>query len=40
MGADELSQLIGEVPAPHRKRVNRWLRCYSVATRLTVAHTA
>ena len=40
MGADELSQLIGEVPAPHRKRVNRWLRCYSVATRLTVVPTA
>ena len=29
MGADELSQLIEEVPAPHRKRVNRWLRCYA-----------
>ena len=27
LGADELSQLIGEVPAPHRRRVNRWLRC-------------
>ena len=39
MGADELSQLIEEVPAPHRKRVNRWLRCYAVATRLTVAST-
>ena len=36
MGADELSQLIGEVPAIHRRRVNRWLRCYAVATRLTV----
>ena len=35
-----LSQLIGEVPAPHRKRVNRWLRCYAVATRLTVVPTA
>ena len=40
MGADELSQLIGEVPAHHRKRVNRWLRCYSVATRLTVVPTS
>ena len=40
VGADELSQLIGEVPGPHRKRVNRWLRCYSVATRLTVVPTA
>ena len=39
MGADELSQLIEEVPTPHRKRVNRWLRCYAVATRLTVAST-
>ena len=36
MGADELRQLIGEVPAIHRRRVNRWLRCYAVATRLTV----
>ena len=40
MGADELSQLIGEVPAHHRKRVNRWLRCYSVSTRLTVVPTS
>ena len=39
MGADELSQLIEEVPTPHRKRVNRWLRCYAVATRLTVVST-
>ena len=39
MGADELSQLIEEIPTPHRKRVNRWLRCYAVATRLTVAST-
>ena len=40
MGAVELSQLIEEVPSTHRKRVNRWLRCYSVATRLTVMPTA
>ena len=40
MGADELGQLIGEVPSMHRKRVNRWLRCYAVATRLTVVPTA
>ena len=39
MGADELSQLIGEVPTIHRRRVNRWLRCYAVATRLTVVPT-
>ena len=42
MGADELSQLIEEVPAPHRKRVNRWLRCYAVAQhgKSTVVPTA
>mgnify|MGYP001180197841 CR=1 FL=1 len=34
MGALELSQLIEEVPPMHRQRVNRWLDCYSVATRL------
>ena len=34
MGAVELSQLIEEVPPMHRQRVNRWLDCYAVATRL------
>ena len=34
MGAMELSQLIEEVPPMHRHRVNRWLNCYCVATRL------
>ena len=34
MGALELSQLIEEVPPMHRQRVNRWLDCYAVATRL------
>ena len=34
MGALELSQLIEEVPSMQRQRVNRWLDCYSVATRL------
>ncbi|AII43320.1 hypothetical protein KR100_08080 [Synechococcus sp. KORDI-100] len=34
LGAVELSQLIEEVPATHRRRVNRWLDSYSVATRL------
>ena len=34
MGALELSQLIEEVPPMNRQRVNRWLHCYAVATRL------
>ena len=34
LGAVELSQLIDEVPATHRRRVNRWLDSYSVSTRL------
>ena len=34
MGALELSQLIEEVPSMQRQRVNRWLDCYAVATRL------
>ena len=29
LGAVELSQLIDEVPATHRRRVNRWLDSYS-----------
>ena len=39
MGADVLSVLFEVVPSPLSKRVNRWLRCYAVATRLTVAST-
>ena len=34
LGAVELSQLIEEVPPVQRQRVNRWLGCYAVATRL------
>ncbi len=34
LGATELAQLIHEVPAEQRRRVNRWLIRYSVATRL------
>ena len=33
IGAIELTQLIEEVPYSHRKRVDRWLLKYSVATR-------
>lgn len=33
LGALELSQLLQEVPAPQRGRVNRWLDRYAVATR-------
>jgi hypothetical protein len=40
MGAQELSQLIEEVPPIHRHRVNRWLDCYSVSTRLQTAKTS
>ena len=40
MGAQELSQLIEEVPPTHRQRVNRWLDCYSVSTRLQTANTS
>jgi hypothetical protein len=36
LGALELGQLIGEVPGRQRHRVNRWLACYRVATRLTI----
>ena len=39
MGAQELSQLIEEVPPTHRQRVNRWLDCYAVSTRLQTAKT-
>jgi len=39
MGAVELTQLIAEVPPTHRQRVNRWLHCYSVATRLQTPPT-
>ena len=35
MGAQELSQLIEEVPPTHRQRVNRWLDCYAVSTPIT-----
>ena len=34
LGAIELSQLVEEVPAIQRTRVNRWLNRYDVATRL------
>jgi len=34
LGALELSQLLEEVPPAQRRRVNRWLHRYSVATRL------
>lgn len=37
LGAVELSQLMEEVPPMHRHRVNRWLDCYAVATRLQTA---
>ena len=40
MGAVELTQLIAEVPPTHRQRVNRWLHCYSVATRLQTPPTS
>ncbi len=33
MGAEELSQLLEEVPPAHRRRINRWLDGYCVATR-------
>ncbi len=36
LGALELGQLIAEVPDRLRSRVNRWLACYRVATRLTI----
>ena len=39
MGAIELTQLIAEVPPFHRLRVNRWLQCYSVSTRLQTRTT-
>ena len=34
MGAEELSQLLEEVPPAQRRRINRWLDGYCVATRL------
>ena len=34
LGALELSQLLEEVPPALRPRVNRWLACYRVHTRL------
>ena len=34
LAASELGQLQGEVPLPLRRRVNRWLAGYGVATRL------
>ena len=34
LGALELSQLLQEVPPSQRARVNRWLACYGVSTRL------
>jgi hypothetical protein len=34
LGALELSQLLEEVPPRLRPRVNRWLACYGVCTRL------
>ena len=34
LAAEELGLLLHEVPEPLRPRVNRWLRCYRVTTRL------
>ena len=34
VGAEELSQLLEEVPPAQRQRINRWLDGYCVATRL------
>jgi len=34
MGAEELSQLLEEVPPAQRQRINRWLDRYCVSTRL------
>ena len=34
MGAEELSQLLEEVPPAQRRRINRWLNRYCVSTRL------
>jgi hypothetical protein len=34
LGATELAQLLEEVPPRLRPRVNRWLACYGVLTRL------
>ena len=34
IGAEELSQLLEEVPPAQRQRINRWLDGYRVATRL------
>ena len=34
IGAEELSQLLEEVPSAQRQRINRWLDGYRVATRL------
>ncbi len=34
MGAEELSQLLEEIPPAQRQRINRWLHGYSAATRL------
>ncbi|MGB0875196.1 MAG: hypothetical protein ACPGSE_08255, partial [Synechococcus sp.] len=33
MGAEELSQLLEEIPPAQRQRINRWLHSYAVATR-------
>ncbi len=33
LGALELTQLLQEIPASHRRRVNLWLVKYSVSTR-------
>jgi len=34
LAAEELGSLLGEVPPGLRRRVNRWLRCFGVQTRL------
>ena len=34
LASRELLQVVQEVPPRMRKRVNRWLRCFHVATRL------
>ena len=41
MGAEELSQLLEEIPPAQRQRINRWLHGYAAATRLQSAqHTS
>ena len=39
IGAEELSQLLAEVPPSQRVRINRWLHGYAAATRLQTQKT-